>query len=117
METWNLPILSIWLENKARNEHGINNMEHGNHSLNRKHHHSEKNAKNKSSHSHGEHGNHGAMVQDFKKRFWISLIVTIPVLLLSHTVRSFFGLEDILAFRGDVYILFVLSSFIFFYVG
>ncbi|HEV2524567.1 MAG TPA: heavy metal translocating P-type ATPase, partial [Gammaproteobacteria bacterium] len=27
---------------------------------------------------HGAHANHANMVEDFKKRFWISLVLTIP---------------------------------------
>lgn len=66
---------------------------------------------------HVSHSNHGAMVQDFKKRFWISLLLTVPVLFLSPMIREFLHLEDALAFRGDIYVLFLLSSLIFFYGG
>jgi P-type Cu2+ transporter len=63
----------------------------------------------------GDH--HAHMVGDFKKRFRISLIVTVPVLALSHLIQEFFGLREQLRFGGDTYILFVLSSFVFFYGG
>ena len=62
-------------------------------------------------------GHHEHMIQDFKKRFWISLVITIPVLLLSHMIQHFLGLNDALRFDGDKYVLFVLSSFIFIYGG
>lgn len=64
---------------------------------------------------HGHHDHHAMMIEDFKKRFWISLILTIPVLALSHMVQQWFGFE--LSFPGDRYILFGLSSVIFFYGG
>ncbi|MFO7447093.1 MAG: copper-translocating P-type ATPase [Ignavibacteriaceae bacterium] len=64
---------------------------------------------------HNEHEGHN--VDDFKKRFRISLIVTIPVLLLSHMIQEFLGLRESLQFTGDIYILFALSSFIYFYGG
>ncbi|OGD35356.1 copper-translocating P-type ATPase, partial [Candidatus Atribacteria bacterium RBG_16_35_8] len=54
---------------------------------------------------------------DFKKRFIVSSILTIPVLLLSELIQRFLRLEDILKFPGDKYVLFVLSSVIFFYGG
>ncbi|MFO8058101.1 MAG: copper-translocating P-type ATPase [bacterium] len=57
------------------------------------------------------------MVEDFKKRFWISLLVTVPVLGLSPAIQEFFGLREALGFTGDVYVLFVFSTFIFFYGG
>jgi len=56
-------------------------------------------------------------VAAFRKRFWIALIVTLPILALSPMIRELVGLEDALGFPGDVYVLFALSSFIFFYGG
>lgn len=66
---------------------------------------------------HGEHTGHAHMVEDFKKRFWISLVLTIPVLFLSDTIKSFFHLEQAITFKGDNYVLFGFSSIIFFYGG
>jgi P-type Cu2+ transporter len=57
------------------------------------------------------------MVADFKKRFWISLVVTIPILVLSPMIQSFFGFEIAIDFPGDSYLLWVLSSFVFLYGG
>ena len=67
---------------------------------------------------HDEHQSHHAkMVADFRRRFWISLIATIPVLLLAPIIQEFLGIQDVLSFPGDQYVLFALSSFIFFYGG
>lgn len=66
-------------------------------------------------HGHMGHDHHKMMIEDFKKRFWISLIVTIPVLILSEMIQMFFGFH--LSFVGDKYILFILSSVVFFYGG
>ncbi len=57
------------------------------------------------------------MVQDFRKRFFLSLIVTIPILLLSPMVQRFIGFEEAFRFLGAQYVLFVLSSFVFFWGG
>ena len=66
---------------------------------------------------HEAHGNHHAqMLRDFKKRLWISLLITIPILLLSPLIQSLLGLEA-LRFTGDSYFLFALSTTIFFYGG
>jgi Cu2+-exporting ATPase len=55
----------------------------------------------------GHKGNHhGHMVADFRRRFWIPLIFTIPVLILSPMIQEFFGIEGI-SFRGHEYILFL----------
>jgi len=56
-------------------------------------------------------------VGDFKKRFWVSLISTLPILGLSPLIQRFLGLGDALRFTGDSYVLFVFSSFVFFYGG
>ena len=62
---------------------------------------------------HAEH--HLRMIADFRRRFFISLIVTVPVLALSPVIQSFAGISA--RFPGDSYLLFVLSSFVFFYGG
>ena len=66
--------------------------------------------------SHGGH-NHNLMINDFKKRLWISLAVTVPVILLSPMLQMFFGLGETIRFNGDSYLLFAFSSFIYFYGG
>ncbi|RMF59183.1 MAG: cadmium-translocating P-type ATPase [Calditrichaeota bacterium] len=68
-------------------------------------------------HHHNHHDHHAHMVEDFRKRFWISLIVTIPILLLSPLIQQFLGLGEILRFPGSFYLMFILSSFVFFYGG
>ncbi len=69
-------------------------------------------------HGHGGHHDHHAhMVADFRKRFWISLILTIPILLLSPMIQQFLGLGTIFQFTGSLYLTFILSSIVFFYGG
>ena len=64
---------------------------------------------------HMDHHQH--MVADFKKRFIISTILTIPILLLSPLIQNLLRLENVLKFTGDIYVLFGLSSVVFFYGG
>lgn len=66
-------------------------------------------------HNHQQH--HAHMASDFKKRFWISAIATLPILILSPAVGKFLNLSKTLSFHGDLYVLFLLSSFVFFYGG
>jgi Cu2+-exporting ATPase len=56
-------------------------------------------------------------VEGFRKRFWISLVITVPILLLSPMLQHWAGFADALRFPGDVYLLFAFSSLIFFYGG
>ncbi len=64
-------------------------------------------------HDHSQH--HAHMIKDFKTRFWVSLIVTLPILLLSPMVQGILGFQ--LGFTYDKYVLFLLSTFVFFYGG
>lgn len=73
------------------------------------------NEHNHDSHVGHSHHDHGDMVTDFKKRFFISLIITIPILILSPMVQDLVGVDWQVPFQS--YILFVLSTFIFFYGG
>lgn len=73
-----------------------------------------------SSHSeHGGHGghDHGAMVADYRRRFWLVLVLTPPVLLLSPMIQHWLGLAEALAFPGDRYVIFVLSTIAYIYGG
>ena len=66
-------------------------------------------------HDHTEH--HKMMIKDFKRRFWISLIITLPILLLSPMVQGLLGFEFSASQMADKYILFGLSTIVFFYGG
>lgn len=77
-------------------------------------------------HGHMEHAAHGGgkhldhhamMIEDYKKRFWVSLVLTIPILLLSPMIQQFLGFGDSLLFPGDLFALFVFSSIVYFYGG
>lgn len=63
-----------------------------------------------------DHGNHHVhMLEDFRKRFIVSFILTFPVLILSPTIQDFFGFE--LHFPGADFITFLSSSVVYFYGG
>ncbi|MFW9948598.1 MAG: copper-translocating P-type ATPase [Candidatus Thorarchaeota archaeon] len=60
-------------------------------------------------------GHHKMMIKDFRLRFYVSLIITIPILLLSPTIQGWLGIN--LTFPGLEYVLLFMASFIFFYGG
>ncbi len=62
-----------------------------------------------------EHDHHAMMIADFKKRFYVVLALTIPIMLLSTMIQHFMGVNW--AFTGSSYILFALSSVVFVYGG
>lgn len=66
---------------------------------------------------HSGHVVHGGMTADFKRRFWVSLVLTVPILGLSPMIQSFLGLGDTLGFPGDMFALAGLSTLVFFYGG
>ena len=67
--------------------------------------------------SHKMHGGRhaGHSTEDFKRRFIVSLILTVPILALSPLIQSVFNFK--LEVPGSIYILFLLSTFIYFYGG
>jgi Cu2+-exporting ATPase len=65
---------------------------------------------------HKDHGSHHAhMLADFKRRFIVSIILTVPVLILSPAIQGFLGFD--LPLPGSEYILFLLSAVVYFYGG
>src|SRR5690606_10236737 len=86
-------------ENHGHSHHEKHeNQHHGNHHDEHDH----------SSHDHSEH--HAMMIKDFRKRFWISLVLTLPVLVLSPMIQQLLGFEFALFPKFDPYILFGLST-------
>lgn len=64
-------------------------------------------------HDHDKHAGHSPNM--FKQKFWLSLLLTIPTLLFSHTVQGWLGFE--LMFPGSEYIPAIFGAIIFFYGG
>jgi cation transport ATPase len=73
--------------------------------------------KHTGSHHHDHHGHDAHMTADFRKRFWISLVLTLPILVLSPLLQTLVGLSKAIRFSGDLYVLFGLSSAVFWYGG
>ncbi|MDI1230296.1 MAG: copper-translocating P-type ATPase [Methylobacter sp.] len=63
------------------------------------------------------HDHHAHMAADFQKRFWISLALTVPILLLSPMLQKLLGLREAIHFSGDLYVLFGFASAVFWYGG
>jgi Cu2+-exporting ATPase len=89
----------------ASNGERVKNDNHGKH------------GKGEHNRGHDQQSHHAMMVADFKRRFWISLAITVPVLLLSPLIQELLGIQDVFSFRGDSYVLWGLSSVIFAYGG
>lgn len=64
---------------------------------------------------HTGHDHHAMMIADFKKRFYVVLILTIPIMLLSEMIQHWLDIH--ISFPGSKYILLTLSSVVFFYGG
>ena len=71
-------------------------------------------------HQHSEHQEHdkhaGHSVAMFKDKFWLSLLLTIPVLVYSEMIQHWLNFTPP-AFLGSQYVPFVFSTIIFFYGG
>jgi len=64
---------------------------------------------------HAGHDHHSMMMDDFKKRAWAVLLLTLPILLLSEMIQHWLGFH--LVFAGSKGLLWLLSSVVFFYGG
>ena len=70
-------------------------------------HHNHTNEDHKHSHEHHDHsnhnngheshdhhqGHHAHMIEDFKKRFWISLVITLPIVVLAPMIQGLTSLQ------------------------
>lgn len=92
-------------ETHSHHEHQHHDhKEHSHHSENHNHHSDSGYDKHEGHHTH-----------DFLKRFWVSLIITVPILLLSEMIQHWFGFT--IAFPGDKYVLLTLGTIIYIYGG
>jgi Cu2+-exporting ATPase len=84
------------------------------HSSGHSNHSDHKSMKGKKDHQdHSMHHQH--MIADFKKRFWVSLVITLPIIVLAPMIQELLGYE--FTFTGDRYIQFALATLVFFYGG
>lgn len=75
--------------------------------------HDDHNHDDHSGHDHQDH--HAHMIKDFRTRFWISLALSVPIIVLAPMIQGLLGYE--FRFDGDRYVQFALSSLVFFYGG
>ena len=67
-------------------------------------------------HEGGGGGHHAHTAQGFKRRFFVSLAISVPILLMSPTIQSWFGFTTP-RFPGYDLVLFALASAVAFYGG
>ncbi len=91
-------------------DHTEKHDKHKDHQAHKKH---QESGHDHASHDHG--GHHAMMIRDFRGRFFVSLALTIPILVLSPMIQELLGYR--LDVPGGEYILFALSTTVFFYGG
>jgi len=97
---------------KEHEEHIDNDM-HQSHEESASH---DKHADHGDHERHGDHVDHSGHEQMFRKRFWLSLFLTIPVLLFSQSIQKWLGFS-MPEFIGSRWIVPVFSTIIFLYGG
>ncbi|MBI1353381.1 MAG: heavy metal translocating P-type ATPase [Acidobacteria bacterium] len=65
---------------------------------------------------HSHHDHHAMMAADFRTRFFVSALATVPILLLSPMLQQWAGLEG-WRFEGDLWLLLGCSTFVYLYGG
>lgn len=110
-------------DNEVKDNHQTHDHSHHDHDHHASHHHMDHDHHNHmhgdhhdhSGHGHG-HGGHGAhMMEDFKKRFWVVLILSIPLAIIAPMLMHLFGYH--IDFPGQGILEFVLATIVFFYGG
>lgn len=91
----------------------MNTEDNHNHAEHEESHHNHE--ENHESHNHNGHDHHAHMVTDFRNKFFIILIFTVPIVLLSPMIQNFIGVDW--QFTGDSYIVAALATFVYFYGG
>jgi len=101
-------------ENHKHHDHEAHS--HHDHNDHESHHgsHNHEDHDDHSNHGHGGH-DHGDMVTEFRNKFFVILVITIPIMLLSPMIQDFMGVDW--SFTGDIYIVAALSTFVYFYGG
>jgi len=70
-----------------------------------------------SAHGHGDvHGGNAGHADVYRRRFWITLVLAVPVVVYSETIQDWFGFTPP-QFPGDSLVAPVLGTVIFFYGG
>jgi P-type Cu2+ transporter len=61
------------------------------------------------------HSHHAGMIDDFKRRFYVVLALTVPIMALSPMIQYWLKIDW--SFTGSNYLLLFLSTIVFFYGG
>lgn len=64
---------------------------------------------------HTGHAHHAGMIDEYKKRFYVVLALTIPIMALSPMIQHWLGVNWM--FTGSSYLLLALSTIVYFYGG
>lgn len=78
-----------------------------------KHEHHEHQHAQHTRHDHAEH--HRMMISDFRRRFYVTIALTLPVLALTPFIQEILGFA--FGFVGDRFVIFALATVLFFYGG
>ena len=65
---------------------------------------------------HGEHDGHAEHAAEFRRKFWLTAALTVPIVAYSHMIGMWFGFTAP-AFPGSHWLPAVLGTFLFFYGG
>lgn len=69
----------------------------------------------KHDHSGNHQKGHAHHIKEFKKRFWLSLVITVPILILSKTIQGWFGFTLVIPFQMEA--VSILATVVYIYGG
>lgn len=89
-------------------EHQMNHQHHKHNTHSELDHHKKNNLDSHHNHNGHDHHDHSHMINEYKNLFWLSLILTIPILILSPMIQMWFNID--LSFPYDQYVVLALAS-------
>ncbi len=89
-------------------------MDHGTHATSHENH--QKNNSEPGGQDHSAHVDHSGHEQMFRQKFWVSLLLSIPVLVFSSSIQAWLG-YSLPAFPGSMWITPVFAVIVFWYGG
>ena len=90
----------------------MKDLDHQNHSKHQMMNHSKMDHNKHKKHEMSGHAHH---IKEFKRKFWISLALTIPILLLSELIQTWFNFTLAIPYQKEI--IFLISLFVYVYGG
>ncbi len=103
------------MNNNHEHEHKHGHKSHGDEHKGHQHTEHVKHKEHMEHEGHDHHKHHEMMIIEYRRRFFVSLVLTIPILILDPTIQEFFNFTVEIPLQN--YVLFLLAALVYVYGG